>query len=64
MRALTAIAALTLTACAAGSRDGGYATYDALAQAQRECAAKGGVLKQKTEGNAKRMDGFACERKP
>ena len=63
MRALIAIAALAASACATGGRDGGYATYDALAQAQRECAAKGGVLKQKPQGNTSRIDGFACERK-
>ncbi|HEY8571230.1 hypothetical protein [Phenylobacterium sp.] len=62
MRALLAIAAIALGACV-GGRDLGYATYDALAQAQRECAAKGGVLKQKPESNAARIDSFACERK-
>jgi uncharacterized lipoprotein YmbA len=63
MRTVLAIAALVLSACATGGRDYGYATYDALAQAQRECAANGGVLKQKPEGNPSRIDGFACERK-
>ncbi|WP_411287848.1 hypothetical protein [Phenylobacterium sp.] len=60
---LIAALGLGLAACASGGRDGGYATYDALAQAQRECAGKGGGLKRKTEGNAARIDAFACERK-
>ena len=63
MRTALAIAlALAASGCLTG-RDYGYATYDALAQAQRECAARGGVFKQKPEGNPSRIDGFACERK-
>ena len=61
---IAAIMALGLLAAGCiGGRDRGLATYDALVDAQRACAAKGGVLKQKDEGNAKRIDGFACERK-
>ena len=59
--ALIIALALGATACLTG-RDYGLATYDALAQAQRECAAKGGVFKQKPESNAARIDSFACER--
>jgi len=52
-----------LAACALGGRDGGLATYDALAQAQAKCASEGGKLVRKAEGNAARIDAFACERK-
>ena len=54
---------LALASCAQGGRDGGLATYDALADAQRKCASQGGKLVRKTEGNAARIDAFACERK-
>ena len=57
------LAATALSGCALGGRDGGYTTYDALAQKQRECAAQGGVLRQKDQANPTRIDGFACERK-
>jgi hypothetical protein len=60
---LLILAALMLNGCGIGGRDMGLATYDALAQAQADCAAKGGVLKQKDQANAKRLDSFACERK-
>jgi uncharacterized lipoprotein YmbA len=60
---LMLIAALGLTACATNSRDGGYATYDALRTAQEACQAKGGTLKLKTQGDAQSIDGYACERK-
>ena len=65
MRALAifSILAVGLTGCALGGRDGGLATYDALAEAQRKCAAEGGKLVRKDEGNAARIDAFACERK-
>ena len=64
MRALIAIAGvLMLTACATGGQTGGYANYDDLKRAQADCAAKGGTLRLKTEGNAERIDAYACERK-
>jgi hypothetical protein len=52
---------LGLQACAAAGRDGGVATYDSLRAAQAECAAKGGTLRPKTEGNFRSIDGYACE---
>jgi hypothetical protein len=64
MRGLIAIACtLALGACVSGGQFGGYANYDALKRAQSDCEAKGGTLKLKTEGNAERIDAYACERK-
>ena len=64
MRVLIAIAGvLMLGACATGEQTGGYANYDALKRAQAACAEKGGTLRLKPEGNAERIDAYACERK-
>jgi hypothetical protein len=61
--AAIAIASLTLGACAAGSmRDGGIATYDALAAAQSACAAKGGKLTLKRGGDSQYLEDYACKR--
>jgi len=62
--ALIVILALSAAACGTvGGPTGGYVTYDVLAQMQRDCAAKGGTLKQKTEGDPRWIDAWACERK-
>ena len=60
---ITGALAMGLASCAQGGREGGLATYDALAEAQRKCASEGGKLVRKDEGNAARIDSFACERK-
>ena len=54
---------LTLAACAAGGQEGGYANYDALKRATEDCAAQGGVLRLKPEGDAQSITAYACERK-
>jgi len=65
MRAAMAITLmLGLSACGGvAMRDGGVATYDALRAAQAQCAAKGGTLKVKRNGDPKYLDDYACERK-
>jgi len=55
---------LALTACAgAPTRDGGVATLDALRDAQARCAARGGTVQLKTEGDPASIDDYACVRK-
>jgi uncharacterized lipoprotein YmbA len=60
---MLAAAALALAGCALGGPQGGYANYDALAQMQQDCAAKGGNLKLKPQANPEWIDGYVCERK-
>ena len=58
--------ALGLAACAGGidtMRDGGVATYDSIKAATEACAAKGGQLRLKRNGDAQYLDDYACERK-
>ena len=57
---------LVLAACAGGidtMRDGGIATYDAIKAATEACAAKGGQLRLKRNGDPQYLDDYACERK-
>jgi hypothetical protein len=65
MRGLVfALAGLALAGCADGpTRDGGVATLDALRDVQAACAAKGGTMQLKTEGDPQSIDAYACERK-
>ena len=60
---------LTLAAAVSGcmggvgaGASGGIATYDDLKAAQQTCAAKGGVMKLKKNGNAQYLDDYACEK--
>ena len=51
-----------LSACAdVSSPDGGVANYDALRAASQACAAKGGKLVLKDQGNARNIDAFVCK---
>jgi hypothetical protein len=62
--ALVAAAALALGACATGpTRDEGLATLDALKDAQAACAAKGGEMQLKRDGDPTSIDAYACVRK-
>jgi len=59
------IIALLLSACASGVGSGasaGVATYDDLKAAAATCAAKGGNLKLKRNGDIKYLDDYACEK--
>jgi hypothetical protein len=56
------IAALA-AACASPSPEGGIANYDALKQAHADCAAKGGTLVLKKDGDPEDLQDYACERK-
>jgi hypothetical protein len=64
MRVLAfALTAVSLAACAGPvRRDEGVATLDALRDVQAACAAKGGTMKLKTEGDPQSIDAYACER--
>ena len=65
MRAWIVSLALGLCACAGGldtMRDGGVATYDSIKAARDTCAAKGGQLRLKRNGNAQYLEDYACER--
>ena len=56
---------LALAGCAGGvgfGRSGGIATYDDLKVAQKACAAKGGTLKLKRNGDAQYLEDYACEK--
>jgi hypothetical protein len=58
-----ALIASSLAACAGPvRRDEGVATLDALRDVQAACAAKGGTMKLKPEGDAQSIDAYACER--
>jgi len=61
---LALAAALALAACAdAPVRDQGLATLDSLSDAQAACAAKGGTMQLKPEGDPSEIAGYACVRK-
>ena len=66
MRAvLVILAALSLSACASGAgfgKSGGIATYDDLKAAQQACAAKGGKLVLKHNGDASYLGDYGCEK--
>ncbi len=55
------IAALGLSACADMAPDGGVANYDTLKAAQQTCAARGGQLVLKDQGNAREIDAYTCK---
>jgi hypothetical protein len=57
------IGLLALTACAGGGRDEGIATLDALSDLQKTCAARGGTMQLKPEGDPASIDAYACVRK-
>ena len=62
---LTVLATLMLfglTACESGVNAGGTADYDALKRAQADCAAQGGKLVLKDQGDAQRIDAYTCKR--
>jgi hypothetical protein len=64
-RALAPVAAvllLGLAACETPVNDGGTADYDALKRAQAECAAQGGKLVLKDQGDNQRIDAYTCKR--
>jgi len=59
---IAAILALGLAACEATEPNGGAADYDALKRAQADCAAEGGKLVLKDQGDAQRIDAYTCKR--
>jgi len=62
--AVLASTLLALAGCVgAPARDGGVATLDALKDAQARCAARGGTVQLKTEGDPASIDDYACVRK-
>jgi hypothetical protein len=57
------LGALVLSACASGGgRDEGVATLDALRDAQAACAARGGTLQLKPDGDTQYIGAYACQR--
>ena len=57
------LVALGTAACADGpAPDGGIANYDALKLAQTDCAARGGKLVLKTDGDPQSIDAWTCKR--
>lgn len=55
--------ALALCACAGGpTREGGVASLDALRDAQAACAARGGTMQLKPEGDPSYIGAYACQR--
>jgi hypothetical protein len=66
MRNLAALflAGLLLSACVDGpSPAEDVANYDALKSAKESCAAKGGELQLRDQGNPERISSFVCKRK-
>jgi hypothetical protein len=64
-RALAPVAAvllLGLAACETPVNAGGAADYDALKRAQADCAAQGGKLVLKDQGDNQRIDAYTCKR--
>jgi hypothetical protein len=64
-RLLLIAAALSLSACMGGvgsGNNGGVATYDDLKAAQQACAAKGGKLTLKRNGDVSYLGDYACEK--
>jgi hypothetical protein len=59
---LLAMLALGLAACETGGANvAGTADYDSLSRATRDCAAKGGKLVLKPDGNAQYIDAYECK---
>jgi hypothetical protein len=66
VKAAVLIVALGLAGCAStfdSMRDGGVANYDSIKAASEACAAKGGQLRLKRNGDPQYLDDYACERK-
>ena len=64
---LTVLATLMLfglTACESGVNAGGTADYDALKRAQADCAAQGGKLVLKDQGDALASSTWSAPRRP
>lgn len=59
---VAAVLALGLAACETGANAGGTADYDALKRAQADCAAQGGKLVLKDQGDPQRIDAYTCKR--
>lgn len=59
---LLSVLALGLAACETTEPEGGAADYDALKRAQADCAAQGGKLVLKDQGDAQRIDAYTCKR--
>lgn len=58
-----ALIAVSLGACAGGpTREGGVASLDALRDAQAACAARGGTMQLKPEGDPTYIGAYACQR--
>ena len=65
MRIAVLIAAmLALAACnsVGTGQNAGIATYDDLKAATEKCAAKGGTLKLKRNGDVQYLEDYACEK--
>jgi hypothetical protein len=66
MRAAVAMILLALAsglaACETASTDAGTADYDALKRAQQDCAAQGGSLVLKDQGDPQRIQAYTCKR--
>jgi len=66
---MKALAALILAGTLCGACAGGpspmddVANYDALKSAKDACAARGGVLALRDQGNPERISSFVCKRK-
>jgi len=57
------LSALALGACASGAtRDKGVATLDALRDVQAACAARGGTMQLKPDGDPQYIGAYACQR--
>ncbi|THD72208.1 hypothetical protein [Phenylobacterium sp.] len=59
---IAAVLLLGLAACETSEPNGGAADYDALKRAQADCAAAGGTLVLKDQGDAQRIDAYTCKR--
>ncbi|HEX3367125.1 hypothetical protein [Phenylobacterium sp.] len=59
---ILAVLTLGLAACETAEPNGGAADYDALKRAQADCAAQGGKLVLKDQGDAQRIDAYTCKR--
>jgi hypothetical protein len=53
---------LGLAACETAENAGGTADYDALKRAEADCAAQGGKLVLKDQGDPQRITAYVCKR--
>jgi hypothetical protein len=60
--ALLSVLALGLAACETASTLTGSADYDSLKRATADCAAQGGKLALKDQGNAEHIQDYACKK--